>query len=110
MVPSELTLTEYAPGPILATTKVPLKEVPGPEALEPVPMIVHEYVLTDIPVPVPPPIVQDVALYVGITPLTATSVPGGPCDGLIVISWLELAMVKVAGAMSPATLPVAVMV
>jgi len=110
MVPSEVTLTEYAPGPISATTNVPLNDVPGPEELEPVPMIVHEYVLTDIPLPVPPPIVHCVAPYVGITPLTATSVPGGPCVGLIVMSWFEVLMVKVAGAVSPAMLPVAVIV
>jgi len=82
---------------------VPLKEVP----LAPVPMIAHEYVLTDIPVPVPPPIVQYVATLVGITPLIATSVPGGPCVGLIVMNSAELATVKVAGAVSPAMLPIA---
>ena len=73
-------------------------------------MIVHEYVLADIPVPVPPPITQYVAPLVGITPLTATRTPGGPCVGLIVMNWLVLAIVKVVEAVSPAMSPFAVIV
>jgi hypothetical protein len=73
------TRTEYVPGLLLPTTKLPAKD----DAVEFV--ITHDDVLSDMAVPVPDVIVQVVSPVWNRVPETLTRVPDGPEDGVIMM-------------------------
>jgi hypothetical protein len=106
--PEPLTRTEYEPGAMFPTTKLPVKADHVFTGLGLV-VITQDHVFNDMPLPDPPPILHEVSLPVGITPETVTSVPDGPEDGLIVIELVAVPTTKVADAVSP-LFPVAITV